>query len=126
MLTYTLDVNSIIINGIKMAPYIVSAKYGFHKLWGKQSGRNLAQSVVGSFNIFPKITLTFKKLNQEEIELILPILNSSEQSLRYYDPEFKRVNTISTYTNDVEYSQNRIGKIKNFDIAFISRKRRIK
>lgn len=126
MITYDLDVNSIVINDVKMAPYIVNAKFGWHKLWGKQSGRNLAQSVVGTFNIFPKITLTYRKLNKSEIEMMLPILNAQEQTVRYYDPDLKRQNSISTYTGDVEYAQNRIGKIKNFDVAFVSRVRRVK
>ena len=34
--------DSIIINGVSMGNYIVSAKYEFNKLWGNDAGRNLA------------------------------------------------------------------------------------
>lgn len=125
MITYDLDVDSIIINGIKMAPYITNAKFGWHKMWGKGSGRNIAQSVVGSFNIFPKITLTYRRLNQNQLETISSIVNSQEQTSTFYDPELKKTITIATYTNDLEYSQKRIGRVNNFDVAYISRKRRV-
>ncbi len=125
MITYDLDVDSIIINGIKMAPYITNAKFGWHKMWGKGSGRNIAQSVVGSFNIFPKITLTYRRLNQNQLETISSIVNSQEQTSTFYDPELKKTITIATYTNDLEYNQKRIGRVSNFDVAYISRKRRV-
>ena len=37
-----IDKNSIIINGVSMGQYLVEAKYGYNKLWGEDSGRNLA------------------------------------------------------------------------------------
>ncbi len=119
------DKDSVIINNISLGDYIVQAKFGFHKLWSSDSGRNLAKSVVGTFDIFPKITVTFKKLNQEELEKISPIINALSQETKYYDPDYKRMNTISTYTNDLEYVQKNIGKLENFDVAFIARNRRI-
>lgn len=126
MLINKTNKDSVIINGINMALYIKDVKFGFHKMWGKGSGRNLAQSVVGSFNIFPKITLTFRKLNQEEMEVVSPIINSQVQDVSYYDTEFKKVVKMSTYTNDLEYVQEKIGKVDNFNVAFVSRKRRLK
>lgn len=120
------DNGSVIINGINMTQYIKDVKFGFHKMWGKGSGRNLAQSVVGSFNIFPKITLTFRKLNQTEMEVISPIINSQTQNVSYYDTEYKEVVKMSTYTNDLEYVQKNIGKVDNFNVAFVSRKRRVR
>lgn len=120
-----IDKDSLIINGISVGKYITQARFGYHKLWSSDSGRNLAKSVVGTFDIFPKITLSFRKLNQSEIEIISSIINELSQSVSYYDPDFKTVKTMSTYTNDLEYTQKRIGRIENFDVAFISRKRRI-
>lgn len=119
------DKDSVIVNNISLGDYIVQAKFGYHKLWSSDSGRNLAKSVVGTFDIFPKITVTFKKLSQEELETISPIVNALSQSTTYYDPDYKRMNTISTYTNDLEYVQKNIGKLENFDVSFIARNRRI-
>ena len=42
-----------------------------------------------------------------------------------YIADLKRDYTMSSYTGDVEYNQSKIGVIKGFDIAFISRNRRI-
>ena len=117
--------DSVIINGISMGKYITQAKFGYHKLWSSDSGRNLAKSVVGTFDIFPKITLSFRKLNQTELETISQIVNAKVQNTNYYDPDLKKQNLISTYTNDLEFVQKNIGKVENFDVAFISRDRRI-
>lgn len=117
--------DSVIINNISMGQYIIQAKFGYHKLWSKDSGRNLAKSVTGTFDIFPKITLSFRKLNQAELETIMPVINALSQTTKYYDPEFKRTETMFTYTNDLEFVQKNIGRIENFDVAFIARDRRI-
>lgn len=119
------DEDSVIINNISLGNYITKAKFGYHKLWSSDSGRNLAKSVVGTFDIFPKITVTFKKLNQKELETVSSIINALSQETKYYDPDLKKVNIISTYTNDLEFVQNNIGKTENFDVAFIARDRRI-
>ena len=102
------------VNNTAYGKYITNAKFGYHKLWGKGSGRNLAQSVTGSFSIFPKITVSHRKLSQAELETILPVLNSQSQSITYYDPDLHRQNTISSYTNDVEYNQSKIGTVTSF------------
>lgn len=34
--------DSLGVNGINMAPYLTEVEYGYNKLWGKDSGRNLA------------------------------------------------------------------------------------
>ena len=36
-----IDKNSIVINGINMGQYLVQASFGYNKLWGSDSGRNL-------------------------------------------------------------------------------------
>lgn len=120
-----LDKNNVTINGLKVAEYVTQVKFGYHKGWGSDSGRNMAQSVKGSFKIFPKVTFKFRELNQSEIETWQPIINSQEQKIDYYDPDLKRQNTISTYTNDLEYVQTNLGETEDFDVAFVSRKARI-
>ena len=125
-----LDINSIIVNGIRMGQYITEAKYGYHKLWGKDTGRNLAGDNSGSLlGIYPKITLQFRKLKKDEIEELVPTLDSAVQYVTYYDPN-KRTNiTIDTYTNDYEIiNKQKIGndrKCEQFSIAFISNKKRV-
>lgn len=37
-----INANSITINGINMGQYLLSAKYEYNKLWGNDTGRNLA------------------------------------------------------------------------------------
>lgn len=120
------DKDSVIIDGISMGQYITSAKFGYHKLWGSDSGRNMAMETVGTFNIFPKITLTFRRLNVDELGIIAPILNKQQQTTKYYDPEFKKTVTMSTYTGDWEITSKIMKRGESFSCAFISRKRRVK
>ena len=119
--------NSIIINGISMGQYILSAKYEFNKLWGSDTGRNLKGKFSGTlvWN-FPKITLTFRKLTKAEMNIIAPILNSGSQSLTYYDPDTNQNETISTYTGDWSYENKGIVQKNDssFECSFISRERR--
>ena len=62
--------NSIKLNNISMGQYLLSAKYEFNKLWGSDTGRNLKGSFSGTLvGIYPKITLTFRKLTQDEMNL---------------------------------------------------------
>lgn len=115
----------VVINNVNFGPYITQAHFGYHKLWGKGSGRNMNQSVTGSFNLFPKVTLKFRTLTQSELEVISRIVNAQTQSVTYYDPDLGRQNTFSTYSDDLEYDQEKLGKVKGTKIAFISRNRRV-
>lgn len=124
-----IDANSIVINEINMGQYLVSAKFGYHKLWGKDFGRNLIGSNSGSLvGIFPKLTLQFRKLTREEVEYLAPTLDSAFQLTTYYDPELKRMNTISTYSSDwVLENKNIINenhKNEGFEWSVISNNRR--
>ena len=48
--------NSLKVNGISLGPYITNVEYQYNKLWGKDSGRNLAGTQSGTLlGIFPKI-----------------------------------------------------------------------
>ena len=89
-------------------------------------GRNLKGKFSGTLvGIFPKITLTFRKLTKAEMNIIAPILDSGTQSLTYYDPSTNSNKTLSTYTGDWGYENKQI-MIKNdsFNCTFISRERR--
>lgn len=124
-----IDKNSITINGISMGQYILQAKYEYNKLWGSDTGRNLAGKMSGTLvGIFPKIILTFRKLTKEEMNIIAPILDSGTQTLIYYDPSLNRQVQLSTYTGDYSYTnkQKPYDGLKNesFECSFISRERR--
>lgn len=117
--------DSIIINNISMGQYLLSAKYEFNKLWGTDTGRNLAGKMNGTLiGIFPKLILTFRKLTKEELNIIAPILDSSSQLVTYYDPSLNRNVTMSTYTGDWSYTNKSIAKNSSFDCSFIANERR--
>jgi hypothetical protein len=125
-----LDNNSIIINGVSMGQYILEAKYGYNKLWSSDSGRNLAGTQSGTLvGIFPKIILQFRKLTQAELETITPILDSTRQTVTYYDPTKHANVTMTTYTGDYEISnKGRIArgrKNEGFSCSFIATSRRV-
>lgn len=117
--------DSIVINGTSMGKYLLQAKYEFNKLWGTDTGRNLAGRMTGSLiGIFPKLVLTFRKLSQAELNIIAPILDSSSQSVTYYDPSLNRNVTMQTYTGDWSITNKSIGKNSSFDCSFIAIGRR--
>ncbi len=121
--------NSIVIVGVNMGSYIVEAKYGYNKLWSSDSGRNLAGTQCGTLiGIFPKITLSFRKLNKSELETIVRILDKARQSVTYYDPNKRSNVTMTTYTGDYEVVNKNIinatSKNQGFEVSFISVRRR--
>lgn len=125
-----IDANSITINSVSMGQYLVEAKYGFNKLWSSDSGRNLAGTQSGTLvGIFPKIILQFRKLTKSELEVIIPILDSANQTVTYYDPNKKTNVTMTTYTGDYEVTNKHIinGNVKNegFSCSFIAVSRRV-
>ena len=123
--------NSIVINGVNMGNYIVEAKYGYNKLFASDSGRNLQGNMIATLiGIFPKIILQFRALTKAEMEVITPILDSSSQTVSYYDPTKKATITMTTYTGDYEITNKGIiGKegLKNegFSCSFIATKKRV-
>ena len=123
-----IDKNSLIVNNINLGKYIVQATYSYNKLWSSDSGRNLAGTQSGTLvGIFPKIIVQFRKLTQTELETLAPILDSSRQTVQYYDPNKKAMTTMRTYTGDYEVvNKGIVGHVKNegFQISFISTKRR--
>jgi hypothetical protein len=119
--------DSIRVNNISMGQYLLQAKYEYNKLWGSDTGRNLAGKMSGTLiGIFPKIILTFRKLTKEELNIIAPILDSANQTLTYYDPVLNSNKTITTYTGDWSYTNKSIvSKLDgSFDCSFISVEKR--
>lgn len=121
-----IDKDSIIINNISMGQYIVEAKFGYNKLWSSDSGRNLAGTQSGTLiGVFPKLILQFRPLTKEEINTIAPILDSPNQSVKYYDPNKNKDITITTYTGDWEIVNKNMNKNEGFSCSFISTKKRV-
>lgn len=120
-----IDKDSLIINGISMGQYLVQVEYSYPKLWGSDSGRNLAGDQTGTLiGVFPKLILQFRKLTPQELQTLAPIFDSQNQSVTYYDP-FKQNNiTITTYTGDWSVVNKSIGKNEGFQISFIATSRR--
>lgn len=118
--------DSLVINGVSMAKYLIQAEFQFHKTWGEDAGRNtLSGDFSGTFKgIYPEIILTFKRLNQSQIEEIAPILDAPEQSVTYYDPNKKGNLTITTYSDDWGYVNKRISIQEGISLSFIARKKR--
>ena len=120
-----IDKDSLIVDGLNLGSFILEAKYGYHKLWSEDTGRNLAGTQSGTLiGIFPKITVQVKKLTQSQLEQLAPILDKATQLLTYYDPIKKDNITMSTYTGDWELVNRGIQQNEGFSIAFISRKKR--
>lgn len=117
-------------NPLSLGQYLVEARYGYNKLWGEDSGRNLKGDMTATLlGIFPKLVLQFAPLSKAELEIIVPILDSARQSVTYYDPYKKQNITMTTYTGDYEITnKNEIGKgalNDGFSVSFIATSRRV-
>lgn len=120
-----IDKDSVIINGISIGQYCTEAKFGYNKLWSSDSGRNLAGVQSGTLiGIFPKITLHFRTLTKEEINIIAPILDAPNQLVQYYDPNKNDKISITTYTGDWELTTRGINQNQGFNCSFISTRKR--
>lgn len=126
-----LNKDSFSIRGINnITNYITEIEYGYNKLWASDSGRNLAGVNTGTLiGIFPKIKVSFRKLSQQELEAIAPILDSSVQYVTYYDPTLHRSIEIDTYTGDwATTNRNTFTNVakanESFEISFIANRRR--
>ena len=69
--------------------------------------------------------LQFRKLTKAELEIIVPILDSANQTVTYYDPYKKANYTMTTYTGDYEITnKNIVGesnhKNEGFQVSFIA------
>lgn len=123
------DKNSLIINNVNVGQYVTQIEYNYPKLWGEDSGRNLAGEQSGTLiGIFPKLVVEFGKLTKSELELLAPIFDSKYQTVTYYDPVKQALTTMTTYTGDWQVVNKGIvsGNRKNygFSVSFIATKKR--
>lgn len=117
-------------NYMSLGNYLVEAKYGYNKLWSQDSGRNLSGTQSGTLlGIYPKITLQFAPLSKTDLELIVPILDSARQTIKYYDPFKKATVEMTTYTGDYEITNKNVinGYETNdgFSCSFIAVSKRV-
>lgn len=120
-----INANSITVNGIPMGQYLLQAQYDYNKLWGDDTQRNLKGKMSGTLvGIFPKIILTFRKLNNLELAIIAPLLNSASQIVTYYDPELQEMTTMETYTGDWSNVSKNFDKVQSFECSFIAKEAR--
>lgn len=117
--------DSIVINDVSMGQYLVQAEYQYNKLWGKDSGRNLAGTHTGTLlGIFPKLVLQFRKLTKDELHIVAPILDSARQTTKYYDDNKGQEVTMETYTGDWKVVNKGINQNEGFSCSFIATKKR--
>ena len=110
---------------INLGDYITQAKYSYNKVWGDDSGRNLSGTMSGTLiGIFPKIIVSFKKLTKAELQTITPIIDSPNQTLKYFDPTKNAYVEMTTYTGDYEITNKNIiengKKNDSFEVSFIA------
>lgn len=120
-----LNKNSLYMDGISMGQYLTQVKYSYNKLWSSDTGRTLSGKMTGTLiGIFPKITMTFRKLTEQELVYLAPHFDNSVQTIKYKDPNKNADVTIETYTGDWETLYKNMDKADTFDLAFISVDRR--
>lgn len=114
------------VDGVSMAQFCTSIKFGYHKIWGSDTGRNNGGDNSGTLlGIYPKITFTFGTLDYNQIGILLGLFNKAENKVSFYNPDLKRVLTnVSCYSNDQEFDQNILNKGKNYSSALISNRKR--
>lgn len=96
------------------------------KFGEKIHGRSLSGDNSGTLKgIYPKITMTFRSLNDEEVGIILSLFNKAENKVTFYNPDLKKkIVNMSCYSNDQEYEQSNLGKTDGYSSAVISNKKR--
>lgn len=119
------NANSIIINGVSMGTYLTQADFEYNKLWSSDTGRNLAGTNTGTLiGIFPKLVLTFRKLNQTELHTIAPVLDSATQTIQYHDDNAGTTKTMTTYSGDWKAVCKKLGMAEGVQCSFISMRKR--
>lgn len=117
--------DSVIVDDIKMSPYLIQAEFQYNKLRSSDSGRNLAGTQKGTLiGIFPKLVLTFRALTAAEIHSLAPIFDSPRQTVQYYDDNKGQMLTMTTYAGDWKAVSKKIDKCESFSISFISTQKR--
>lgn len=117
--------DSLYMDGISMGQYLTQAKYGYNKLWSNDTGRTLSGKMSGTLiGIFPKITMSFRKLTEAELTYLAPHFDNPNQTVIYKDPNKNANVTMTTYSGDWETVYKNMDKAEAFDLSFISTDRR--
>ncbi len=71
-----------------------------NKLWSS-AGRVMSGKMSGTLiGIFPKMVVEFSLKNDVELSELMAKLDKAQQTLRYYDPRTRGIQTLETYTAD--------------------------
>lgn len=86
----------------EVVPKIINYNVQYNKLWGEDSGRNLAGEMMATLTgIFPKITLNIGTVNEDEMAWFLAKANKAKIVVEWYDAEIKGMRTADFYSNDI-------------------------
>ena len=114
---------------VSMGQYLLEAKYGYNKLWSEDTGRNLAGVSSGTLKgIFVKLILHFGTLTPAQLKTVVKILDSKNQTVKYYDPNKEAYVEMETYTGDYEITNKFIvdedTPNEDFQVSFIAIRKR--
>ena len=108
-------------NFISLGQYLTSIKYGKHKEWSSDTGRTMSRKMKGTLAAtFDKFTLYFRKLDDNEMQLIAPYLDSEKQYVKFTHTD-GTTKTIETYSGDWEVVYKRMKVGEAFNCALIAR-----
>lgn len=112
--------NLLKINGTVL-PAIQSYKVGRSKLW-KDSDRNMSGGVRATFlGIYPKITVKFGYLTQEEMSKLTMLLDQDFFEVEWFDVRIQETTTAKYYASDYDtelYSKIR-GLYQPFEVSLV-------
>ncbi len=118
---FTLNKDSLVINGISIGKYIVKATYGFFDVWSSNSGYAMSNKFKGTFKgTFPKISVIFgSSLSASDINYLTNnIFRTTTQTITYDDPSGVR-KTIETHKGDLSIPYNGIDNHEQFPYDFV-------
>lgn len=114
------------VDGVSMAQFCSSIHFGYHKMWGKDTGRNNGGDNSGTLlGIYPKITFTFHSLDKDGVKTLLRLFNKAGNKVTFYNPDLeKEIVNMSCYSNDQEFDQKYLGKVEGYKSAVIANRKR--
>lgn len=120
-----IDKTGFTVDGVNIEQYLLQVDFGYHKLWGSDTGRNLAGKQTGTLiGVFPKFTLYFRKTTRNELNIITNLLDKPTQNVRYYDDNAGAYKTIETYAGDYTVVNKNIDINEPFNCSLIAREKR--
>ncbi len=95
------DGSFITLNGLSL-PYIKTFKVGRSKLW-KDADRAMSGTVNATLiGIFPKISITTRRLTQEEMAQLCSILDKPSFTVQWFDVRSQSTHTAAYYASDYD------------------------